>query len=323
MLIYVLLAVGFVLLVKGADFLVDGASSIARRLHVSDLVIGLTVVAFGTSAPEFVVNVVASVGGTTDIAIGNILGSNIFNILVILGISCLLHPLAVTTGTVWREIPLSLCAAVLLGVLAFTDQFLGADSALLTRMDGLVLIAVFLGFLYYIVNMAKRQRSHRLALPDPADSHPGWGKAAVLVGVGLVMLNLGAVWVVEGAVELATALGVSQMMIAVTVVAVGTSLPELATSVAAALKKNADIAVGNIVGSNIFNILYILGVSSLICPLPFSHRNGVDMGMVVLASGLLFAAMFTGKKRHVLERWEGCVFLVVYGAYLVFAVFRG
>ncbi|MDD3492556.1 MAG: calcium/sodium antiporter [Candidatus Thermoplasmatota archaeon] len=322
MLIYVLLAPGFVLLVKGADFLVHGASSIARRLRVSDLVIGLTVVAFGTSAPEFVVNIVASVEGTTGIAIGNVLGSNIFNILVILGISSLLYPLTVTAGTVRREIPLSLLAAVLLGVLVSTGCLTGSSGAALTRAGGVVLVAAFGGFLYYIAATAKKQRI-RHAAAEPAPSHAGLAKAVLLVGVGLVMLNVGAKLVVDGAVELAAEIGVSQTLVGLTLVAVGTSLPELATSVTAALRKNADIAVGNIVGSNVFNILWILGVSALIRPLPFTDESILDVGMVICATALLLATMFTGKKGHVLERWEGGLFLAAYGAYVAFLMYRG
>jgi cation:H+ antiporter len=312
----ILLVVGFVLLIKGADFLVDGASSIARRLKVSDLVIGLTVVAFGTSTPEFFVNIIASLRGDTGIAIGNILGSNIANILLILGISSILFPLSVTKGTVWKEIPLSLLAAFLLGVLA-NDQWIDKTGfSALTRIDGLVLISFFIIFLYYSLSIAKRIEGMSEHVPS---KEYGFFKSSLLIITGLVGLALGGKWIVEGAVYIASDLGVSQSFMGVTVVAVGTSLPELATSAMAAHKKNAEIAVGNVVGSNIFNIFWVLGLSSLIKPIPFQTRNNLDVGVVVLASLLLFVTMFTGKKR-LLDKWEGMVFVLLYISYIAFLI---
>jgi cation:H+ antiporter len=316
---YVLFIIGFLLLIKGADFLVDGATVIARILKVSDLVIGLTVVAFGTSFPELSVNIFASIKGNTEISIGNILGSNIFNILLILGVSAIIYPLKVSKGTVWKEIPLTLLAAVLLGVLANDKLIDGSSISVLTRIDGIVLLAFFVIFLCYIFGITRPPE-----IPEgdrPAKKH-SLSKSISLVILGLFCLMIGARWTVNGAVKLALALGVSESLIGLTIVAAGTSLPELATSSVAAYKKNADIAVGNIVGSNIFNIFFILGISSVIRPLPFQAKNNIDIGATIISSLLLFIWMFTGKKRF-LDRWEGIVFVFLYGVYMVFVILRG
>ena len=313
----ILLVIGFAFLIKGADFLVNGASSIARRLKISDLVIGLTIVAFGTSTPELFVNIIASIRGDAGIAVGNILGSNIANILLILGISSIIFPLSVTKGTVWKEIPLSLLAALLLGILV-NDQLIDKKGfSALTRIDGLVLISFFVIFLYYSFSIAKRVEGMDEHVPS---KEYGFLKSFLLIIVGLVGLAVGGKWIVEGAIHLASASGVSQSFIGVTVVAVGTSLPELATSAVAAHKKNAEIAVGNVVGSNIFNIFWVLGLSSLIKPIPFQSRNNIDIGVVILSSVLLFFYMFTGKKK-LLDRWEGTVFVLLYISYILLLIF--
>lgn len=319
MLPYILLVIGFAILIKGADLLVSGASSIARRLNVSDLVIGLTVVAFGTSSPELFVNVISSLEGNTDIAIGNVLGSNIANIFLILGVSAVICPLAVSKGTVWKEIPLSLLAALLLGILANDHLIDRAGDSALTRIDGLVFLSFFIIFMYYSFSIAKAIEGMEEHVPI---TKYGIGRSCVQVVIGLAGLTLGGKWIVDGAVHMALGLGMSQSLVALTIVAVGTSLPELATSAVAAVKRNAEIGVGNVVGSNIFNIFFVLGVSSIIKPLPFQPRNNVDVGVVVLASVILFANMFTGKKRS-LDRWEGIAFLTLYGAYVAFLVIQG
>lgn len=313
-----LLMIGFVILIKGADWLVDGASSLARRLKISDLVIGLTVVAFGTSTPELFVNIYASFQGNAEIAIGNILGSNIFNILFILGVSSLIYPLSVNKGTVLKEIPFSLLAAVVLGALSNDAIFDGADCSRLTRIDGLVFISFFGLFLYYIAGIAKEvvdsQQSDikKMSLAETAFKIAG----------GLLGLACGGKLVQDGAVAVASDLGVSQSLIGLTIVAAGTSLPELATSAVAAYKKNSDIAVGNIVGSNIFNIFYILGISALIKPLPIAPQVNADILTLIATSMLLFLFMFTGKRRR-LDRWEGAVFIVFYVCYVFFLITRG
>ncbi|HIJ67690.1 MAG TPA: calcium/sodium antiporter [Planctomycetes bacterium] len=312
----VLMLGGFVIVIKGASLLVDGASFLAKKLSVSDLVIGPTVVAFGTSLPELSVNVFASIKGNTGIAIGNILGSNIANIFLILGISGLIYPLIVTKGTVWKEIPLSLLAAVVLGVLANDKLIDNAESSVLSRIDGLVLLSFFIIFLCYSFTVAGRIKGSEDLLPAKELTI---GKIIALVVLGLAGLILGGNLVVGGAVRLADLLGMSQSTIGLTVVAVGTSLPELATSVVAAYKKNSEIAVGNVIGSNIFNVFFILGVSSVIRPLTFQPRNNFDISVMVLASILLFIFMFTGKKRK-LDRWEAALFLVLYAGYIFFVI---
>ena len=324
MLTYILFIIGFALLVKGADFLVNGASAIARRLKVSDLIIGLTIVAFGTSAPELIVNIFASAQGNTQIAIGNVIGSNIFNIFLILGISAIIFPLLVTKSTVWKEIPFCLFATLLLGLLVNDNLFFQNSSISgLSRIDALIFILFFITFLFYVFRNVKKQRkmdTNQLSLDIKKFS---LGKSLFFIIFGLIILNIGAKWVVDGAVELALFFGVSQSLIGLTIVAAGTSLPELATSAVAAYKKKTDIAIGNIVGSNIFNILLILGISAMIGPLPFSVESNIDIGVAILAPLLLFITMFTGRKKHLLERWEGVLFLLIYIIYISFIIIRG
>jgi cation:H+ antiporter len=319
LLTYGLFALGFVLLIKGADLLVEGASAVARRLNVSDLVIGLTVVAFGTSTPELFVNIVASIQGNTDIAIGNILGSNIANIFLILGISSMVYPLTVGKGTVWKEIPLSLLAALLLGIMANDRLIDGAGTSVLTRIDGLVFLAFFIVFLYYTFSIARHIEGMDEHVPK---KELGWLKSSLFIASGLAGLGLGGKWIVDGALHMAVSLGMSESLVGLTIVAVGTSLPELATSAVAAYRKNVEIAVGNVVGSNIFNIFFVLGISATVKPLPFSTKNEPDIGVVVLASLLLFTSMFTGGKRR-LDRWEGAVFVFLYACYTVFLIIQG
>ncbi len=313
---YLLLPIGFVLLIKGAGFLVDGASSIAKRFGISTLVIGLTIVAFGTSAPELIVNIFASINGNTDISIGNILGSNIANILLILGISAVIFPLAVKRSTVWKEIPLAFLAVVLMGIMANDALIDGGNFSGLTRIDGLVLIAFFIIFLYYTFGISRVEAADKTETPIHQYSLL---RSCLMVGVGLIGLTLGGKWVVDAAVALATSLGVSEAFIGLTIVAIGTSLPELATSAVAAYKKDTDIAVGNIVGSNIFNIFWILGISAIINPLPFSALLMRDVIMTIAATLLLFIFLFIGK-RHILERWQGVGFILLYVGYIIFLI---
>ncbi|OGH69298.1 MAG: sodium:proton exchanger [Candidatus Magasanikbacteria bacterium RIFCSPHIGHO2_01_FULL_47_8] len=316
---YLLLLLGFVFLIKGAGFLVDGASSLAKKLNISNLVIGLTIVAFGTSAPELFVNLFASFNGTTDIAIGNIVGSNIVNVLLILGIAAIIYPLKVGKGTVWKEIPMSLLAAIL--VLIMANDFLvdGVNFNSLTRSDGVVLIAFFIIFLYYTFGIAKNTSNDETQSPPKVYSGL---YSAGLITIGLVGLVIGGQWIVNSATTIAVSFGLSSAFIGLTIVAIGTSLPELATSAVAAYKKNSDIAVGNVVGSNIFNIFWILGLSSIIKPLPFKPELNFDLWVAVGASILLFIWMFLGK-RHTLERWQGIVFILIYIGYVTAITFRG
>ena len=310
-----LLAAGFTLLVKGADFLVEGSSSLAKKLRVSEIVIGLTVVAFGTSAPELAINVIAAARGSVDIAFGNIVGSNLINILVILGISGLIFPLKVQKNTVWKEIPFLLFSSVLVFLLANDSLLWGRTESVLSRIDSLILLSGFAFFSIYVF-MISRVR---------ADSAPEIRtrsvRASVLLSLtGLAALLIGGKLAVDSAVSLARTFGISEHIIAVTVIALGTSLPELFTSAVAAFKHRIDLAIGNIVGSCIFNALLVLGFTGLIRPMQYSYTLNLDMLFLLLASGLLFLAMFTGRRR-VLDRWESGVFLVIYAAYLFMLLF--
>lgn len=313
------LVLGFFLLIKGADFLIDGSVSLAKRLKVSDIVVGLTIVAFGTSTPELIVNIMASINGNSEIATGNIIGSNILNIFFILGVSALIYPLLVLKNTVWKEIPLSLLAAVLVGVLGNDRIIDGSAANVLTRIDGLVLLSFFVIFLVYVVGISKVSETRE----EIVAHRYGYLKIFFLITLGLGLLVLGGKCVVDSAVSLARMWGVSESLIGLTIVAVGTSLPELATSAVAASKKKADIAVGNIVGSNIFNIFFILGISAVMRPIPLNvQKDNMDIGVCILASFLLFALMFFGQ-RHVLSRKEGAIFLFVYAGYIFCLINRG
>lgn len=308
----VLLVIGLLLLVKGADWLVEGASTVARKKRVSDLAIGLTIVAFGTSAPELVVNVVASVQNHQDIVFGNIIGSNNFNLFAILGIAGLITPLAVQSSTVYKEIPISLFAALLLFVLVNGFLF-GGD--ILSRMDGMILLVFFVLFLLYVYKQLKRDPEKTEVKTVELSNAKVWG----LIIIGLAGLVIGGRLVVTSAVDMATAMGVSEKLIGLTIVAAGTSLPELATTVVAALKKNNDIAVGNIIGSNIFNIFFILGVSAVVRPIPFDVIFNNDLYLLFGGTILLFLTMFTfGKKQ--LDRWEAGILLAIYVAYTIYLI---
>jgi cation:H+ antiporter len=319
MLTYVLFVLGFIILIKGADLLVDGASSIAARFNIPNLVIGLTIVAFGTSAPELFVNLIASFNGNTEIAIGNVLGSNIANVLLILGVAAVIYPLSVQSSTVWKEIPFSLLAAVALWVLANDILLDGAAGSVIGRSDGIILLLFFSIFMVYVFEISFR---HKPAEEDIAVSKLSVTKSVVFILAGLAGLVFGGKWIVEGAIHIANLLGVSESLIGLTVVAVGTSLPELATSAVAAYRKNVDIAVGNVVGSNIFNIFLVLGTSATIKPLPFKPSSNFDMYVVMLSSALLFAFLFLGKRQRI-ERWQGIMFLVLYIGYTAMLVVKG
>lgn len=326
-----LLIIGFALLVKGADWLVDGASSLAKRFGVSDLAIGLTIVAFGTSMPEFMVNMVASVQNASAIAIGNVVGSNIFNILLILGVSALITPVIVQKSTIRKEIPFSLLAVFMLLAFANDVALDNTSTSFLSRAEGLGLIGFFAIFLIYIAGLPRPKEEPTLA----AGARRGSWASSFLILLGLAALIAGGKLTVDAAVEIARSLGLSEALIGLTVVAAGTSLPELATSVVAAYKKNADIAVGNIVGSNIFNIFWILGVSAIIRPIPFAPAANFDLWVLVATTVLLFFLIHNGwlwsrvflwwkqRERFIIRRWEGAVMLVCYCAYVGYIVWRG
>lgn len=313
---YVILIAGFALLAYAADFLVNGASAIAKRLKISDLAIGLTVVAFGTSAPEFVVNLVASLKGSNEIAFTNILGSNCINIFVILGLSALIFPLAAQKSTLLIEVPLSLLAAVLVWILGLDYLHLGEISGL-SSLDGLILLIFFALFLVHAFRTARSAPDLAQGPEEKApDEKPlSLLRALLYIVGGLTGLVLGGNLVVNAAVKLATAWGVSDAVIGATIVALGTSLPELATSVVAAVRKKTDIAIGNVIGSNLFNIFLVLGLSSVIHPIKDYPGLQTDVAFTILSSLMVFLFLFLSRKRTI-TRLAGLSLLLVYGLYL-------
>ena len=303
------LVVGLVLLVKGADWLVDGASKLAKRLGVTDLVIGLTIVAFGTSMPEFVVNMVSVADGATDLAITNILGSNIINTLVILGCSALVCPLVAQRSTVRLDIPLNIVAGVLVLVFVFISSPMEPKG--LSRIEGLALLVVFAAFLVYTFYTAKADAT----TTTESSPFPLW-KCVVLILAGLVGLVVGGEMIVKSAVAIARYCGVAEAVIGLTIVALGTSLPELATSVVAAFKHNNDIAIGNVVGSNIFNVFFILGTSAIIKHLPV--YPGIEIDAALVAVSALAVWLLLCNKNRSINRWGGALLLVLYAGYLTY-----
>lgn len=313
------LVLGLGILLSGAEALVRGASSLAKRMGISALVVGLTVVAFGTSAPELAVNFFSALESKTDIAIGNVIGSNTANILLILGISALFATLKVGSGTVWKEIPFSLLAVLLVFIFAQDVLLDGGLANVLTRTDGLALIGFFVVFLYYTFELARRGRG---AVDDDDVKTYTTSISWSLVVVGLFCLFFGGKLFVEQAIVLARLAGLSEIFIGLTIVAIGTSLPELATSVIAARKGQTDIAIGNIVGSNIFNIFWILGMTSTLAPIPVSRNALIDIFLCLAVTLVLFVSLFVGKRHHI-GRTEGISFLILYGAYMLYLILRG
>lgn len=317
MLVYVLFILGFVLLIYGANWLVDGASSIARKYRIPNIVIGLTIVALGTSSPELVVNLIASFKGSADVAMGNVLGSNIANIFLILGVSAMIYPIAVNNNTQWKEVPLAILAAIVIGVLANDTFFDGIPVSMIYRSDGIVLVAFFILFMYYAFSISKHNGPpEEVQIKD----RPQW-LSVIMILAGIGGLVLGGKWIVDGAVVIAANLGMSEALISLTIVAVGTSLPELATCVVAAYKKNPGIVVGNVIGSNIFNIFFVLGVSAVIKPLPYNLSLNFDVLVGILASLMLFVFLMFPVRR-VLERWQGAVLTLFYVAYILLLLSR-
>lgn len=297
-----LLAIGFVMLVKGADWFVDGASGIAAKFKIPQLVIGLTIVAMGTSAPEAAVSITAALQGSADITIGNIVGSNIINILIILGLSAVLIPISVAKSTVRIETPFLIGITVVL-------LLLGLDGTI-SLLDGLILVALFIVYLLYLLRVAKNNPEEQ----EQVKPLKLW-QAILATVIGLIIIVWGSDLAVGAASEIARMLGLSERFIGLTIVALGTSLPELFTSVTAARKGNADIAIGNIVGSNIFNILFVVGLSSLVTPVPFAANFIIDTLVAVAAAVLLLLAIV---KRQKLVRWHGIVMLLGYVAYFIY-----
>jgi cation:H+ antiporter len=309
----VFLLLGFGILIIGAEFLVRGSASLAAKMGVSPLVTGLTVVAFGTSAPELVVNIYAAIKGTAEIAIGNIIGSNIFNILFILGIAAIINPIKIKKSTVYKEIPFALLAAVLVFVMGNDIFFDKYDFNAITKTDGIALISLFIIFMVYTFGLAKSE----FAIEEIRIY--SYRKSFLLTLAGLVSLFIGGKILVDNAVILARLAGLSETLIGLTIVAIGTSLPELATAVVATVHHHDDIVVGNIVGSNIFNVFWVLGLTSVISPLSVNFLINIDVLVCIFATLLLFLFTYIGR-RHRLDRWQGILFVLLYAVYLVYSV---
>ncbi|GAB1473419.1 calcium/sodium antiporter [Bacteroidota bacterium] len=317
---YLLLIVGFVLLIAGADYLVKGASSIAKKLKISDLIIGLTIVSIGTSAPELSVNVVASISGSAGMAFGNVVGSNIFNFLAIIGITAMMKPINLKTSLLKVEIPFAILASAALIFLA-GDAIIDGTPGILSRSDGMVLLLFFAIFLYYIFLSAKKGEIKE----DDAAEH-GTKTYSVIISLlmiagGLAALIYGGDVLVDSASSIARNWGMSETLIGLTIVAVGTSLPELATSVVAALRGNSDIAIGNVVGSNIFNIFFILGISSVIKPLPVAGENIPDAVITALTTALVLLLAYRGRGQRI-DKVEGLILASCYVAYTIYIILR-
>ena len=308
-----LLCTGLALIVFGADWLVDGASGIARRFGLSEFVIGLTIVGMGTSAPEMVVSFIGAFQGNADIAIGNVVGSNIINTLLILGVTALILPMAITPSNWKRDIPVNLLTTVLLILLGLEFTIFRFGSNGLSRWDGGILLAFFI--VYMIMSFKGNKPDEN---DSPAKQRNVW-LCLLLIVAGIAGLAFGGKLFVNNATALASALGVSDKFIAITILAGGTSMPELATCVVAAAKKKGQLALGNIIGSNVFNILLILGGSALISPLSFDHITYVDLGVLLVSALVLLTAGVVGKKR-VIDRLDGSLFLLIWAAYMAYLI---
>lgn len=315
------LVIGFVFLIKGADFFVEGSSSVAKKLRVPSMIIGLTIVAMGTSLPECAVSVTASITNNNSLAISNAVGSNIFNLMVVCGVCAVFTPLTVTASTMKKEFPFSVICALLLLVLGFFGMTLG-------HIDGAILLVFFAGFLFWMIKSAQKARSinpeaeldDEIVVDEAEDIKilPVWRCIIYIIG-GAIAIAIGGDLVVDGASVVAAALGLSQTLIGLTVVALGTSLPELVTSIVAAKKDEVDMALGNVIGSNIFNILFVLGIAAAISPVEFITENIIDIVILVAMSVLVWLFAWSKKK---IVRWEGVTMLAIYAAYVVYICIR-
>ena len=331
---YVLLIVGFVCLIKGADLFVDGSSNVAKLLKVPSIIIGLTVVAFGTSMPEASVSISSALVGANELAVSNVVGSNIFNLLVVLGASALILPVCVQKDSVKKEIPFSiLCTVALLGTL-----FMGMKSTTVNKevdgfftevventytlgwVAGLILLALFAFYMYWQISAALKARKNGTAVEEEEDGKKiSLPKSLIFIVIGIAAIILGGNWVVDGATSIAYTFGMSETLVGMTIVAVGTSLPELVTSMVAAKKGESDIALGNVIGSNIFNIIFILGFSCLVSPITVGTEAVIDTAFAIVISAV--AVLFSATKLK-FERWEGGVFVATYAVYLTYMILR-
>lgn len=319
------LVAGLVLILVGANMLTDGSSSIARRFGISDLVVGLTVVAFGTSTPELAISIVAAIEGNAPLAVGNVVGSNIFNILAIIGITALIRPIKIGRSVMNAEIPMVILSSIIVWVMG-NAMLLDGTPNVVTRVLGVFLLIFFILFMRYTLAGARNRRTHPVSDPDPTETQAGKKgrsmstvRSVVYVLLGLAGLVWGGDKFVDGASGIARGLGVSDAMIGLTVVALGTSLPELATSIVAAVKNEPGLAIGNVIGSNIFNVLLILGSAAVISPLPFDGVSEVDLGVLVGCSVLFWLFGWLIKTR-VITRFEGAVMALCYGGYMTYLI---
>ena len=316
-----ILVIGFVLLIKGADYFVEGSSSVARRLKVPSLIIGMTIVAMGTSLPECAVSVTASLTGNNTLAVSNVVGSNIFNLMVVCGVCALFAPLTIKKDTLQKEFPLSIICAILL-------MFLGYFGMTLGHVEGVILLIIFVGYLLWMIQAARTARKKHIKerlmteevefTEDDIDILPVWKCLIFIVG-GMIAIKYGGDFVVDGASVIAARLGLSQTLIGLTIVATGTSLPELVTSIVAARKNEVDMALGNVIGSNIFNILFVLGIAASISPVAFLLENIIDIIILVIMSLIVMAFAWTSQT---IKRNEGIIMLVLYAVYLVYICIR-
>lgn len=319
-----ILVIGFVLLIKGADFFVEGSSSVAKKFHVPAMLIGMTIVAMGTSLPECAVSVTASLANNNSLAVSNVIGSNIFNLMVVCGACALFSPLTIRQDTLKKEFPLSIICAALMLVLGYIGMTLG-------HIDGIIFLVLFVGYLLWMIQSAKKARA--AVLSDPAQSGqieqsefveeniailPTWKSLVFIIG-GMIAIKFGGDFVVNGASSIASSMGLSQTLIGLTIVAMGTSLPELVTSLVAAKKGEVDMALGNVIGSDIFNILFVLGIATVISPISFLMENVIDIILLIIMSVIVLAFAWT---RQQINRKEGILMLLMYAAYMVYICVR-
>jgi cation:H+ antiporter len=315
---YILLVVGFVLLIKGADYFVEGASNIAQLLKVPPILVGLTIVAFGTSSPEATVSIIAALEGSSEVSLGNVVGSNILNITLVIGITAMINPLKVESETIRKEIPFTLLASIVLWVFISDVALQNLDTNLITRNEGIILLLFLSIFLYYIYEVARNSRSSS-TVEEVNNEGITWGKNLVFTIAGMAAIIFGGEMVVDNATQIALTIGMSETLVGLTIVAIGTSLPELITSITAALKKKTEIALGNIVGSNIFNILFVLGISSTISPLAVDNKIFTDVVYMIILTVLL---LIFSRTKYKISKIEGAVLVVVYVGYLIYIILR-
>lgn len=317
---YVLLVVGFFLLVKGADWFVDGSASIARKLHIPSIVIGLTIVSFGTSAPEAAVSITAGLNGQNDIALGNIVGSNIFNILAVIGAAAFIHPIRIQKSTIQKEFPFAISTAVVLLILSLDGLLQGYAANMISRADGLIMLIFFAIFLFYLFDLAFQ--SHKNGEASEGEEMPeerSIGKSILLGLIGVSGIVLGGTLTVDSAEAIALSWGLSEKLVGLTILAVGTSLPEFVTSVVAAKKGENDIAIGNVLGSNVFNVFFILAASAVLTPIAVAPEIFFDMVIMLITMLFVFFFSILGKD---VNKWEGAFLFLCYVAYMVYIVIR-